>query len=253
MRLRVLGCSGSPQPGHFSSSFLLNDDLLLDAGSAASRLSSEEKRRLACVLISHMHIDHTKELGFLPFARDSAADRPLLVAAPSEIVSAVKHFIFNPEVWFDLASPSDGSLPRLGYTTLDEGVTFHFEGYEILAIRMAHPVPTFGYIVRSQGVSLAYSSDTGPDTRFWEFCQSLAVQNIVLECSLPNARVSKAKSDGHLTPALIEQIISTHDLANSHLFIYHLKPNSREEIVRELGLLELSNLCVLEDGSSYEL
>ena len=45
MKFRVLGCSGGQIPGHNLSSFLVNDSLLIDAGSATSvlRLKAQQK------------------------------------------------------------------------------------------------------------------------------------------------------------------------------------------------------------------
>ena len=41
MKIEILGCSGSVAQGYNTTSILLNDSVLLDAGSAASVLPEE--------------------------------------------------------------------------------------------------------------------------------------------------------------------------------------------------------------------
>ena len=70
MNVRVLGCHGSGQlvPGENgpvqcgTCGFLLNDQLLVDAGTIGSRLYLEEQRRIRVVVLTHLHFDHIREL-----------------------------------------------------------------------------------------------------------------------------------------------------------------------------------------------
>ncbi|NUO16194.1 MAG: hypothetical protein HUU03_07105, partial [Planctomycetaceae bacterium] len=65
MNVRVLGCHGSAQlvvgengPLQCGTcGFLINEALLLDAGTVGSRLFLEEQRRIRVVLLTHLHFD----------------------------------------------------------------------------------------------------------------------------------------------------------------------------------------------------
>jgi ribonuclease BN (tRNA processing enzyme) len=253
MKLRVLGCSGSPYPGHLSSSFLVNDELLIDAGSAASQLTTCQRRKLLYVLISHMHIDHTKELGFLPFSKNMATDKPLIVAAPTEILSSIKRFIFNPEIWYDLSDPCKYDRPPLKYMPFDKNGTLTLSNYEFTSVRMFHTIPTYGYIIMQSDISLAYSSDTGPETQFWNLCRLHSVKNIIVECSLSNVQVEKAMTEGHMTPLLLKKVADEFQLHDSRFFIFHLKPATRDIILKELSDLNMPNLTILEDNLEVDI
>ena len=81
MIVQVLGCSGSIAAGCRTTSFLLDDDVLIDAGTGVGDLTLEELARIDHILISHSHLDHVLSIGLLAdsvirraYARRPAAD-----------------------------------------------------------------------------------------------------------------------------------------------------------------------------------
>ena len=71
MKIRVLGAFGGEGLGHRPSAFLLNDKILLDAGSVTGALTVPEQLAIEHALVSHSHLDHlaglvhlTETLGF---------------------------------------------------------------------------------------------------------------------------------------------------------------------------------------------
>ncbi|MES2956588.1 MAG: MBL fold metallo-hydrolase, partial [Pseudomonadota bacterium] len=61
--IRVLGCSGSIAAGSRTTSFLLDDDVLIDAGTGVGDLTLDELARIDHILISHSHLDHVLAIG----------------------------------------------------------------------------------------------------------------------------------------------------------------------------------------------
>ena len=74
MQIRVLGCSGSIAAGSRTTSFLLGNDVLVDAGTGVGDLTLDELTRVDHILISHSHLDHVLAIGLLA---DSVARRRL--------------------------------------------------------------------------------------------------------------------------------------------------------------------------------
>ncbi len=60
MKIKVLGSSGSEAPGHNSPAFLLDDFLLLDAGTVSGSLDRDAQCRISHILLTHAHLDHIK-------------------------------------------------------------------------------------------------------------------------------------------------------------------------------------------------
>ena len=59
MELRVLGCSGGiGGSGRRTTSFLLGDDVLIDAGSGVADLELEELAKIRHIFLTHSHMDH---------------------------------------------------------------------------------------------------------------------------------------------------------------------------------------------------
>ena len=58
MQIRVLGCSGAIAADCKTTSFLLGDDVLIDAGTGVGDLTLGELQRIDHILISHSHLDH---------------------------------------------------------------------------------------------------------------------------------------------------------------------------------------------------
>ena len=58
MKVRVLGCSGAIAKNCRTTSFLLDDNLLVDAGTGVGDLTLDEMRAIDDVLLTHSHLDH---------------------------------------------------------------------------------------------------------------------------------------------------------------------------------------------------
>jgi ribonuclease BN (tRNA processing enzyme) len=65
MKIRVLGCHGSQLPNYNTTSFLLGQNALLDAGAVTAVLSIREQLKTDYVFITHAHLDHVRDIMFL--------------------------------------------------------------------------------------------------------------------------------------------------------------------------------------------
>src|SRR5207342_2805390 len=79
MKLQVLGCSGSIARDCRTTSFLLDDDVLIDAGTGVGDLPLEALARIDHILLTHSHLDHV--LG-VPLLADSVLRRRQARGAP---------------------------------------------------------------------------------------------------------------------------------------------------------------------------
>ena len=65
MKLKVIGCSGAEFPGHNSPGFLLDEEILFDAGSLTNVLNEREQYKIRNIFITHAHLDHIRSIPFL--------------------------------------------------------------------------------------------------------------------------------------------------------------------------------------------
>src|SRR5258706_14583986 len=65
MKIRVLGCSGGIGGSLRTTSFLIDDDVLLDAGTGGGDLSLQALAKIDHIFLSPSHIDHVTGIPFL--------------------------------------------------------------------------------------------------------------------------------------------------------------------------------------------
>ena len=67
MKVRVLGCSGAIAKDCRTTSFLIDGDILIDAGTGVGDLTLDEMRGIGHVFLTHSHADHINGLPALLF------------------------------------------------------------------------------------------------------------------------------------------------------------------------------------------
>ena len=72
MQVRVLGCSGAIAKDCRTTSFLVDTDLLVDAGTGVGDLTLEEMAAIDDVVLTHCHLDH---IAALPLMLDAVGAR----------------------------------------------------------------------------------------------------------------------------------------------------------------------------------
>ena len=66
MKLRILGCSGGIGGRHLrTTSMLVDNDILIDAGTGVGDVSLAELMLIDHIFITHSHLDHVCSIPFL--------------------------------------------------------------------------------------------------------------------------------------------------------------------------------------------
>ncbi len=168
MKVRILGCSGGIGGRHLrTTSMLVDNDILIDAGTGVSDLSIAEMAQIDHVFLTHSHMDH---IACLPLLIDTVGDmrnRPLTVHATDATIEIMRAHIFNWAVWPDFCEIPNSKKPFMRYENLALGETVDLEGRRITTLPANHTVPAVGYQLDSGDASLAFSGDTGPCPELW--------------------------------------------------------------------------------------
>lgn len=253
MKLRVLGAFGSEGVGQRPAAFLLNDRILLDAGTVGGALTVAEQLEVEHALISHAHLDHVAGLAFLTDTLACCSDRGSITVASTEpIVTALRTGIFNDLVWPDFTRIPDPGRPVVRYRTLAAGTAQRVGDLSVLAVAVNHSVPAVGYVIHDGARGLVYSGDTGPTEALWEVARSAGgIRAVVLECAFPDRRRDLAVLSGHMTPSMIRAELPKLP-PDVPVWIFHVKPQFHEETLEELARLD-GRVTVLEQDKTYEL
>lgn len=239
MNIRILGCSGSIAQGCRTTSFLLDDDILLDAGTGVGDLSLDELARIDHILLSHSHLDHV--LG-VPLLADSVMRRragrpPIQVHALPETLQVLRQHLFNDQLWPDFTRLPSAERPVLQLVPLAVGqhLTLGRAARAIEVLPAAHAVPACGYALRQpDGRLFVYTGDTGPNPGLWATLAGRAVATLVIEIAFPEADRAVANDARHHCPStLVDEL--RHVAPGTAVWLTHIKPGELGTIRAELA------------------
>ena len=234
MEIRVLGCSGGIGDGRHTTSLLVDDDVLIDAGSGVTQLSRAALARIDHLFITHAHLDHVLAL---PPMLDSVAaerDRALVVHALPEVVEVLAGHLFNWQLWPDFTRIPTPEAPVMRYAPIALGETVELGPRRITAIPAHHTVPAAGYLLRGEKGSLIFSGDTDSHDALWEIANATPdLQHLIVETSFPNGMQDVAHASRHYCPRTLAPDLARYE-GKAQVWITHLKPGGEAEIMQEI-------------------
>jgi ribonuclease BN (tRNA processing enzyme) len=238
-------------PGFRLPSFLVEDRLLIDTGSVAVALEVAQQAQIDHILLTHSHLDHT---GGLPLLADNIyglRTTPVQVHGIAATLDGVRRNLLNDVLWPDFTRIPSSAFPTLLYREIPEETPFRLAGFSITAIRVNHAVECVGFFVQSRGGTLLHIGDTGPTEAIWRHARAVPrLLAVLVETTFPNRLQEIADVSGHLTPQALDKELEKLD-REVPVYVYHLKPNFRLEILADLKRLRRPALHVLEEGRLY--
>ncbi len=259
MKLKVLGCYGGQLLGFRLTSFLINDSILLDAGSPTEALSLEEQYNIRHICLSHTHLDHIKDIAFLADNRSlkrmggTAENRGFTIHSLPENNEVLKKHFINNLIWPDFTYIPTTDDPILHLNNIEVETPFIIDGVQITAITVNHPVPCTGFLVEQNDVQVIYTADTGNTDRIWEIANMQPnLKAIIMDCSVPNAYRKLADISGHLTPnGMMEELQKLNQLGNIPVYLYHMKPETLNVMAAQIEALNVPYLRMLTQVDEF--
>jgi len=253
MKIKVLGCYGGQLLGFRLTSFLVNDTILLDAGSPTEVLSLEDQHRIRHICLSHTHLDHIKDIAFLADNRSLRRmngvgnTRAIDIHALAENNRILKKYFFNEAIWPDFTRIPSLSDPILRLVDIEPEQPFVIDAMTVTAIRVNHPVPCTGFLLDDGECQMIYSADTGNTDRLWQLANAQPnLKAVILDCSFPNAYQHLADISGHMTPKGIMQDLQKLELLGRvPVYLYHMKPETLNIMTAEVEALDVPHLRML--------
>lgn len=249
MKLKVLGCSGGIGAVTRTTSFLLDDDILIDAGTGVEDLSVAQLAAIDHVFLTHSHLDHIACLPLLVDSVGAMRDKALTVHALPETIDALRKHIFNWVIWPDFTEIPHFDHPWMRFSPMPCGATVTLGGRSIRSVEARHTVPAVGFHVSGATGSLLFSGDTGPNEEFWRQANGIAnLRHLIIETAFSNREQDLAVTARHLFPIQLGEELARLQRP-AQVWVTHLKPSDRATIAREVNAwASRFNPGILEHG-----
>lgn len=255
MKIKVLGCSGAEFPGHNPPGFLLDGEILFDAGSLTNVLNKKAQSMIKDIFITHAHLDHIRGISFLADNIIVARRRQRVnIISISPIIKTIKENLLNDSLWPDFTMIPDYENAILKYKEITVEETIKINDYKITPYNVKHSVPAVGYLVEDLNKKrFFYTGDTGPTDATWKKIGDRKIHCLIIEVSFPNKMRNLAILTGHLTPQLLKEELMKISQMPDKICITHPKPQHMATIKKELKKLNIKNLHLLKDGDIIRL
>lgn len=235
MKLRILGCSGGIGGDLRTTSMILDQDIVIDAGTGVGDLSVSELALIDHVFLTHSHLDHVASLPFLLDTVSWFRDHPVTLYATRPTLDALREHLFNWKLWPDFSVIPDPEHPAMRYREIELGETVEIAGRRITALPANHVVPAVGYRLDSGAASLVYSGDTTTNDALWPVVNQIDnLRYLIIETALSDRERELAVVSKHLCPTLLADELSKLAL-RPEIYITHLKPREAEVIMDEIA------------------
>lgn len=234
MKLKILGCSGGIGRTLRTTSMLLDEDILIDAGTGVGDLSLNDMAKIDHVFVTHSHLDHVTSIPFMIDSVGHMRDKPLIVHTTQATQEILKHHLFNWKIWPDFSEIPSKEKPHMRHEDIFVGTTVEINGRRITPLPANHVVPSVGFHLDSGESSLVFTGDTTTNSLFWvEINKIKNLRYLIIETAFCNKDKELAIKAKHLCATMLAESLDMLE-GNPEIFISHLNPSEADIIMDEV-------------------
>ena len=234
MKLRILGCSGGIGSGSHTTSMLLDEDVLIDAGTGVGELDFDKLMLIDHIFITHSHLDHVASIPFLVDTVGCVRDKPITIYAIQPTLDILKQHLFNWAIWPDFTRIPNSITPYMRYESICVGDTIDLYGRKITPLPANHTVPATGFMLDSGQSSLAFTGDTTTNDKLWKVLNKIEnFRYLIIETAFSNQKKDIAIRSKHLCPDMLAEELEKLK-KDVEIYITHLKQGEAELTMKEI-------------------
>ncbi|MBV7457060.1 3',5'-cyclic-nucleotide phosphodiesterase [Acidovorax sp. sif1233] len=254
MKVRVLGCSGAIAKDCRTTSFLIDDSILVDAGTGVGDLTLDEMRKIDHVFLTHSHLDHIAALPLMLDAVSSLRQAPVQIHALRPTIEVLRKHIFNDIIWPDFARIPSTDSPFMRFCPLNVGEQCTSAGVVVEVLPAVHTVPAVGYAIQGLQGWWVFSGDTERNSAFWDRVNQLPVAMLVMETAFSERERALARRSLHLSPRSLLAELRLCEQRGCPVYITHTKPAETEVIMGEIReLLADKTVNLSDEGTPFSI
>jgi len=249
--IKFLGAGGSVSSKSHTTCIQISDNTLIDAGNIMHALG-EKAKCIKNIFLSHSHLDHIVDIGFLLDNFFEKREETLRVYGLKETISVIKQHIYNNDIWPDFTQLNipNSTKPSLEFITIETDKKYTVEeGIILTPFSSVHTVACCGYIIEKDENAILFSGDTFQNKKLWEHVNSNKnIKAVIIDVSFPNKLAKVARQSLHLTPKYLQEDLHHLKRDDVKLYVDHLKPMYKNELIQELSHIGVDKEYIVEDG-----
>lgn len=254
MELKVLGCSGGVGGQLRTTTLLLDEDIIIDAGTGLGDLNLQAMSCIRHIFLTHSHLDHITSIPFLVDTMFDNIKEPIIIHGLSDTINALKKHIFNNIIWPDFSRLPNSEHPVMQYQVMEVGEIIELNNRKIEMIEVNHIVSGVGYRVESETGTFAFSGDTTTNDTFWAALNKHdKLDLLIVESAFANKDIELCHLSGHYCAELLgaDLVKLNHKPA---IYISHNKPGAEGLIFGECQkAISTHTIHPLSSGQSFTI
>ena len=248
--IKILGAYGGKATNMQLTSLQLSKEIVLDAGNILEGLGNGIKN-INHVFITHSHLDHINDIGFLIDATFEDRKVPLKIYGQKKTIQDIQNYIFNWDIWPDFTKINliGTQIPSVELIEISIGEVLEIDDCKIKAIENNHTPSSNGYVIEKCDKAILFSSDTYCCESIWEEVNNnTKISAVIMDVSFPSRMAQLAKDSKHLTPALLKEELKLLKRDDVTVYVNHMKPPYKIELLKEI----IKSDVLLNDGFILE-
>jgi hypothetical protein len=238
MQIRVLGCSGSIAAGCRTTSFLLDDDVLIDAGTGVGDLTLTRWPASTTSWSPTPTWTTCCPSACWPTASPAAARAgrpPVRVHALPATIAALRLHIFNGVIWPDFTRLPDPAHPVLALHRGGGRPGAELGQRRSRCCRRATPCRPWAMPCWRPRGAWVFTGDTGPNPALWQRLASLPVASAGHRDRLPRRRTATGPTQPPPVPSRNCWVNWPSWQQATEVCITHIKPGELDAVMAEVG------------------
>ncbi len=253
--IKILGAYGNRGKNSQTTCIQISKHSVIDAGNIIQGLGDDVKY-IDNIFLTHSHLDHIVDSAFLCDSMFQSRVKPIRIYGLKETIETLKRDIFNWDIWpdFSMLNLTTSKEKALEYIEVDIGQNIKVDGVVLTPIASNHTVTCCGYKVKKGSSAILFTADTYKNDKTWELVNGdKEIKSVIIDVSFPSSLDSIAKTSCHLTPNLLEQELKKLTRDDVEIFVTHLKPNYKDEIIKELVNINIKKENILQGKETIDI